>query len=184
MQEDFGFDDPRLSQVVGEWKKTISGKGGRCPCCNRFGKIYGRQINKTMARSLIWLYKQGGWVDVPNNGPKWVVRTNQLPTLRWWGLVERFNDVSPKLYFRHIEETVKKHSGTWRVTPLGEAFAENDVQIAKKVYTYNNAEEIWFSPEMVYITSCFKVKFDYTEMMREEFNDESPREREQSGIRF
>ena len=146
-----------LNKLRSDWRKTIEGDGGTCPCCDRWGRVYGRGINKTMARSLIWLahHSQGEkWVDVPLLAPRWLVRSNQLPTLRWWGLVQRLDTDDPQ----------QKHSGFWRATTLGLQFAANEVQVPKKAFTYNAAVE-YFGEEMVRISDCVE-RFSYEDVMR------------------
>ena len=145
-----------------QWRKTIEHDGGNCPVCDRWGRIYARGINKTMAHSLIWLCHskkdEDGWTDIPTNGPRWLVRSNQLPTLRWWGLVERKLNNDPK----------NKHSGMWRATKLGEDFVHGKVKIPEKAYTYNGEVEV-MSPNLIEISECFKDYFDYREMMKNYF---------------
>jgi hypothetical protein len=138
------------------WREAIEGDGGHCPCCDRWGKIYPRSLNVTMARSLIWLAHHSAnwdWVDVPKSAPRWLVRSNQLPTLRWWGLVERHGNDDP----------TKRHSGLWRVTERGDLFAQNRLQVPKKVYTYN-ADVKSFSDELITIRDCVE-SFDYSAVM-------------------
>jgi len=138
------------------WRAIINDDGGHCPCCDRWGKIYPRSLNETMAQSLVWLANQsadGAWVDVPKTGPRWLVRSNQLPTLRWWGLVER----------RATDDNTKKHSGLWRATEKGVLFAQNRLLVPKKVYTYN-AEVEYFGKELVSIQDCTE-SFDYSAVM-------------------
>jgi hypothetical protein len=145
-----------LDKLRSAWRVVIDGEGGRCPCCDRWGKVYPRSLNETMAQSMIWLAKQsanGDWVDIPQRGPRWLVRSNQLPTLRWWGLVERLD----------TEDKTKKHSGFWRATEKGILFAQNRLQVPKKVYTYN-AEVEGFSEELVTIQDCVDF-FDYSSVM-------------------
>lgn len=143
------------------WRKTIHGKGGNCPCCERFGKVYARALNKTMVESLKWLADQNTakglreWIDVPNTAPKAVLRSNQLASLRWWGLVERqLPDPGDKK---------AKHSGMWRVTLRGMDFVEGRLLVPKKVSTYNG-EVVSTSDEMVSITSLFPG-FNYSAVM-------------------
>lgn len=145
-----------LSGLRAVWRTVIEDEGGHCPCCDRWGKVYPRSLNETMARSLVWLAHNsanGDWVDVPRRAPRWLVRSNQLPTLRWWGLVERLD----------TEDKAKKHSGLWRATPRGVMFAQNRLQVPKKVYTYN-AEVEGFSEELVTIKDCIE-QFDYSAVM-------------------
>jgi len=150
------------------WREIIEHEGGYCPVCNRWGKIYARSINSTMAYSLIWLCgakrNDEGWVDVPNSGHTRVLRSNQLPTLPWWGLVER----------RASSDIKVKHSGLWRPTELGVKFAQGKVKVPKKVYTYNGEVEA-SSDELTGIYECFETFFDYHAVMNTYFpqNQES-----------
>jgi hypothetical protein len=144
-----------------KWNEDIHGDGGHCPVCERWGKIYKRNINRTMAMSLLWLNQNSlwenderQWVDVPKTAPRWLVRSNQLPTLAWWGIVERAPSNDKSL----------KHSGLWRPTAIGDAFAMGKVSIRRGVFTYNNKVQ-GFTNERVYIHECFKTRFDYEEVM-------------------
>jgi len=148
-----------MEKLRGVWRGTIETSGGHCPVCDRWGKIYARPINRTMARSLIWLCyatpDDAGWVDVPKIGPRWVVQSNQLPTLRWWGLVERKNNEG---------ETKTKHSGLWRPTPEGLDFVHNNTRVPKQVFTYNDTVQ-GYGTETVTIRDCFTDNFDYNATM-------------------
>jgi len=146
-----------LKKLRSEWRSVIEADGGTCPCCSRWGKVYPRNINETMARSLIWLCNapsKNGWVDVPSHAPRWIVRSNQLPTLRWWELVER----------AHSTDEKKKHSGLWRPTELGRSFAEGKIAIPKTVYTYAGEREK-YGEATVFIRECFGSHFSYQEVM-------------------
>jgi hypothetical protein len=160
------FGDQLISDLRSDWQKTIEHDGGHCPVCDRWGKIYGRNINKTMAVSLIWLASaqpdEEGWIDVPIKAPRWVIRSNQLPTLKWWGLVERKpNDKDAK----------NKHSGMWRATEQGKRFARRDSMVPRRAFTYND-EVLGFSTDEIYIDQCFKDQFDYQEIMNLYFVNE------------
>ena len=111
-----------------------------------------------MARSLIWLVNARanapGWVDVPETAPRWLVRSNQLPTLRWWDLVERIPSTDPDF----------KHSGLWRATALGRAFYNGTAVLPQFVYTYDGEVERFEGPDIT-IAECFGKKFSYAEVM-------------------
>lgn len=143
-----------LQNAKNIWNAAIYGKGGHCPCCGRFGKVYSRKINSTMAKSLIWLAKSPDWVDVPNTAPKSIVRSNQLPTLRWWGLVERKPSGDPK----------QKHSGIWRVTQSGRDFSNGLINLPQTVNTYAGTP-VSFGGPRIKIGQCFKTYYDYQEVM-------------------
>jgi len=155
---DPGESSTDMQLARADWRKTIQGGGGVCPCCDRWGKVYARSINKTMARSLIWLAHHsadGTWMDVPKTAPKWLLRSNQLATLRWWGLVQR----------KPSADDEDKHSGMWRATKAGKAFANNEIAVPKKAFTYNGEVE-GFSEETITVDKCVE-RFNYHEVMEE-----------------
>jgi hypothetical protein len=143
------------------WKKTITGDGGDCPCCDRWGKMYQRGINRTMAGGMVWLAQMtadGEWIDAPHQGPHWMVRSNQYQTMRWWGLCER---CAP------LPGEDKKFSGFWRITDLGKQWTNNKVKVPKYVWTYDNTV-IKFEGPMVGIDEIFE-DFSYNAVMKTKF---------------
>lgn len=151
------FEVALLNRLRGQWRTTAENGGGRCPCCDRWGRVYKRNINETMARSLIWLCgapAENGWVNVPAHAPRWLIRTNQLPTLRYWDLVQRASAMGSD----------KKHPGLWRPTQLGRVFARDEVSMPKTVYTYNDQREK-YGDEVIRISECFGSHFSYKELM-------------------
>lgn len=153
-----------LEQLRQSWKATIHGDGGKCPCCERFGKVYARGINETMANSLRWLYNKNNekglreWIDVPNTADKEVLRTNQLATLRWWGLVERMTPPPDE------KKNKTKHSGMWRITLKGLDFVEGRADVPRQVFTYN-AEPVGFSDDKTTFAACKGKAFDLKSVM-------------------
>jgi hypothetical protein len=150
-----------------KWRRTAEAGGGHCPVCERWGMVYARTLNRTMVKSLIWLCQEyvrkgSAWIDVPNTAPRFVIRSNQLPVLTSWGLVER----CPK----DSKEGGAKHSGLWRPTEKGYQFYDRKIKVPKKAIAYNNKIE-GFSKEEVYIDECFKTFFDYNEAMGRNFDD-------------
>lgn len=142
-----------LKRLRNMWRETINNTGGICPVCDRWGKTYPRSINKTMAQSLIWLCSKPGWVDIPATAPRDVIKSNQLPTLRWWGLVERLPS----------NTGAKKHSGVWRATHRGRSFVAGYLAIEKTVVTYKG-EVIARSDERIHISQIHS-EFNYSEVM-------------------
>lgn len=118
------FSQAEIAKARKRWSETIKGDGGHCPVCDRWGRIYARHLNRTMVKSLLWLIgaplDDEGYADVPRDAPRFVVRSNQLSTLKWWNMVES-----------------KEHdSGRWRATEFGKKFAVGDVQAQRTVFTY------------------------------------------------
>jgi len=136
--------------------------GLRCPCCGKYARRYRRPFNSTMAGSLCWLVAASekspdGWVHVPSTAPRWLLGSNQLPSVRWWGLVERSDeDPEPRL----------KHHGMWRPTPKGIDFAWGRVSVPLKAVTYDG-ELLDYEGEAVFIGELTGKNFDYEEIMKD-----------------
>ena len=136
--------------------------GTHCQCCGRWSQIYDHSLNKAMVRSLGWLVRASsesrlgvgnGWVDVPNSAPKWLTRTNQLPTTANWRLCERMANDDPK----------KKKSGIWRPTEKGKAFMSGEILIPARVATlFGNV--VAYSREMISVNSVLP-NFSYAALM-------------------
>ena len=146
-----------LADLRGNWRAVIEADGGHCPCCDRWGKVYRRNLNASMARALIWLVNQpdrgDGWVHVPSSAPAWMLRTQQLPTLHLWGLVNDF----PR-------ETKLASSGLWQATPAGVEFAHNRSTVSKYVYVYNNELQDKGGVD-ISIIDALGNKYNYHEIM-------------------
>lgn len=159
-----------LEQLRAAWKSTIHGDGGACPCCDRFGKVYARAINETMAKSLQWLYNKNNekglreWIDVPNSAGTEVLRTNQLSTLRWWGLVERMTPPPDE------KKNKTKHSGMWRITLKGMDFVEGRTTVPRQVFTYN-ADVVGFSEDITTYEQCKDRHFNLKQTMEQTYKE-------------
>ena len=162
------FNLNKTAREAREYVQQNRDEGVRCPCCDRFAKIYSRGINSTMASGLIWLVQawesgtrlhsvEDVWGDVANTAPRWLVRSNQLPSLRWWGLLVR-PDVK--------SGSTTKHSGLWGPTEKGMRFAKGRCQVASHVLTYNG-QPVGFEGDLVHITECLEENFNYKEIMGE-----------------
>ena len=133
--------------------------GVHCPCCGKYTRRYKRKFNATMARSLFWLVSayrsESTWIDVPKNAPRWLVRSNQLPTIRWWNLAQRPKDTNdPDL----------KHSGLWKPTKQGIDFVDLRLKVFNTAVTYDgNVEKL--TGTLVSIEDTLGTKFSYAEMM-------------------
>lgn len=147
-----------LDDAQEQFNDAIHGDGMRCPCCQRWGKVYGYGVNATMARALIWLYFKAGngdWVNIQTESPSWILRTKSLSTLKHWGLIER----KPK-----DDDADVKHSGIWRITTSGVLFVENKLSIHKKVFIFDDTIQ-GYSKDFVTIMDCLGENFSYSELM-------------------
>jgi hypothetical protein len=158
------FGDNALQTLRGMWRDTIEGEGGRCPCCDRWGKINALSISETLALSLLWLSRQpvddDGFVNVPACAPAWVLRTKTYSTLQHWGLIIKVD---------RNEDKTKRSDGFWQVTSKGLAFLKGEISVPKKVFIYDNTIQ-GFSQEEIYFRNCFGKHFDYQQVMSDSFN--------------
>ena len=169
-------DEQKLLALLREhWGLKIEGLGGYCPVCDRWGKIYPRSLNSAMARGLLWLVKQqprsDGWIEVAEIAPRWMLRTPQFASLKYWGLVATMPvDKGSKV----------KSSGLWQVTDKGRAFAHQQLTVHKYVHVYNDTA-LGLDGDQVYITDCLGDKYDYQQIMGGYFYDDTGSESEEEG---
>jgi hypothetical protein len=130
-----------------------------CPCCRKYARAYSRNFNGTMAKGLIWLVQQWSihqtWIDVPKTAPRWLVRSNQLPTVRWWGLAKRPAE---------SRNSTLKHSGLWEPTQKGIDFVLKKIKIPLQARTYDGKVTDLVGKE-VSIVDTLGIKFDYLQLM-------------------
>ena len=159
----FDSEEKYSLKEIREYIKGNVDDGIRCPCCGKYVRRYKRRFNSTMAKSLIWLVQQSKnnqWIDVPNFGPDWLIRSNQLPTTRWWGLIERPREDEDQ----KVLEKDLKHSGSWRPTKKGIAFAYNRISIPNTAVTYDGTVEALTGKD-IKIEDTVGVNFSYSEIM-------------------
>lgn len=147
-----------LDQLRREWSSIIDGEGGRCPCCDRWGKIYAHRITGSMAATLRWLCEQspnGEWVNMPEHAPRWALRGYQFASLEKWGLLER-----NRLTKKEADENDTKHSGYWRPTDAGREFSDGTLAVPQIAFVYNNSV-LRFSEKYVFFNDCLGKKFSY-----------------------
>lgn len=137
-----------------------SREGVICPCCEQRAQLYRRKFSAAMARSLIWLYRQGAerrFVHVNNNAPRWVLTFGgYFALMRHWALIEP----------QPNEDTDKRTSGRWRITPLGVEFVLKRRVIPSHVHLYANRVVGWSDTTMT-IGQALGAAFDYAELMGE-----------------
>jgi len=148
-----------LEQARDWLQRRASQKGSKCPCCGGFTRFYKRRINKTMARCLGWLAQASGpdleWVNVPKKAPRWLVRSNQLATLRHWKLVEK----------QAVTDSKVKSSGIWRPTKQGYEWATGVIEIPKFVVLYKGNTLACYGPPHSFKEAIESDIFDYEEVM-------------------
>lgn len=127
----------------------------KCPCCDQTVKVYKRQINRGIARSLGRMYqlKGLGWVHVPTMIG---ARSREEGKLAYWGLAEESTE--PR------EDGGR--AGWWRVTPRGERFIRGKIRVPKYAYTYNTHCLELDDSKTVSFKECLGEKFDLSILMQ------------------
>lgn len=153
-----------LKEAKEKFQEDIKEKQSICPCCDRSAKVYSLTLNNSRIASLVWLHgagltKEGGWVNVPKSGNVEVLRTNQLSSLKHWGLIQ----------VKINKDAKNKSSGIWRVTELGRSFLRGRKHIPTKVWIYNDERQKFG----VALTNMKHVdeNFNYEATMADSFKD-------------
>ena len=150
------WEEERVSGFL----ESIKAEGSNCPTCKRYAKIYRRKLNSTMARGLIWLWREGGYEQRLyvnfSKMPPFLLKSNQLASNRWWGLVERAPNDDPAI----------KHSGMWRLTILGRNFVKGFCTVRSHIWHYNS-EVLSLDGDLINIQEALGKHFNYSEMMAE-----------------
>ena len=127
--------------------------GIACPCCGQYAKVYNRKFNANMARFLISLFRRHEeleWVHYR----KCNFTGRDYPYVSLWGLAET----------NCSDETTKRMSGFWRLTPNGRLFVQGRIRVPSHCYLYNN-EALHFSDTWTTIREALGKKFNYAELM-------------------
>ena len=134
------------------------GKLHTCPVCDQKCKIYKYKIDSGMSYSLLWMVKQtqGGWIDMPKEATRTVLRCRKHGRMAHWGVVEAKPSEA---------DTTKKDSGLWRPTSTGIDFAMRRITLPKYVWLYHN-HVVQTSEEQTDIIEALGDNFDYSELMQ------------------
>lgn len=148
-----------VKELKALWMQTIEGRGGCCPVCGQFGKIYKTRLRATLVLGLKWMADHAGkdgWVNVQSSGPRWMLRGKTYSLLTHWGFVESGG----------------AKSGHWRVTPLGRDFINGQVLAPEAVYIYDN-KLMAVSEKTVTLRQSLEIQFDFDELMSAQFKWEN-----------
>ena len=151
-----------LGEAIAQTRAAMTTKDAeRCPCCRQLVKLYCRKLNASQARALLWLVREAGpdrqWVNTSRDAPRFIVKTNQLGTVAYWGLVEP----------QQNEDKAKRTSGVWRPTPAGVDFAMGRTSIPSHCYCYNQTCWGFWKPRVT-IQKALGERFDYQKLMEGE----------------
>ncbi len=111
------------------WLRERVNEGARCPCCTQWSQCYWRSINAGMAVGAVRLYRwqlshPGEFAHLPSVVGR---RSAEEAKLRYWSLIEE-------------EPSVREdggHTGRWRLTAAGMAWARGDTLLPRYVKVYD-----------------------------------------------
>jgi len=138
-------------------------EGTRCPCCDKFVKIYRRKFNSGMALTLIHIYQaarktNNEWLNVAHHMldkiPNWI--PYDYGKLVWWDLLKK-----------HPGKTDDGNSkGLYRITRKGAQFVKKQIKIRSHAIEYmSNVQD--FDGDQISIEQALGKKFNYNELMQE-----------------
>jgi len=163
------LDDEERAAMVSIQRKMrpLMDIGVICPCCRRKCKVYKQRISSTMAATLYWMHRRskkngGKYIRMSRVAPKWAVAAPERARLAKWGLI--------KAKPLGGEKGRLKNSGKWKITQKGIDFCKGKIAVEKYVWLLNNVV-IERSEETTDLQSCLSNKFDYSALMRGEYDD-------------
>jgi len=160
------------NQTVEDAKKFLRENyvdGCECPTCGQYVKLYDYKLFATSALALIRLYnqtKETKRLDPSHDGffhiskyaeaTKEYARAPHFAELRFWGMIE------PAVN----NDTTKKSSGYWRITPIGEQFVKGRSTVKSRILVFNNKFQGFSDKsEDITIRQALGNKFDYLELI-------------------
>jgi hypothetical protein len=161
------------------FEAALFGKGKKCPCCDRFVKVYKRKFNSAMGRALIILYRHYNspmgmklgpeeWVHFPTLLMGKGAQRSDEGKLAIWGLVEKLSG---------LRDDGSKRNGFYRITDLGRKFARSEIDLPAHAFLYYGGQVLGFSDgdkypkALVRIGDVFGKSFNYREMMEAPYGE-------------
>jgi hypothetical protein len=144
------------------WNDPVREKGQDCPTCGRLLKVYHRRLSRSMARSLVRLYRLT--LASANHQKFFHVKQfdkekarGEFGVLSSWGLVEE----APN------NDRFKKTSGMWAITPYGTDFVLLRESLPQYVILKWRSGMLGYSGPMVNVKDCLEHgnHFKYDELM-------------------
>ncbi len=136
--------------------------GVRCPTCDHNVKVYHRNFNSGMARTLLYIYLEARrsnneWLNVLHYcTEEYDYVAGEIGKLIWWGLVEKHSDKADD----------GNSNGMYRMTRKGAQFVKGKITIPEYATEYMS-KVLKFDGREIAIYQAFDNNFDYNELMRE-----------------
>lgn len=140
-----------------EHVRTHRHDGVRCPCCDRYVKVYARKISHDQVVFLAELYRRARIAARGTGDPYQQtidartitnLRGGDYSKLQLWELIHR---VAP---------------GHWRITRKGRAFLAGRIAIPRYAYVLDG-QLLHYGSDTVTVAACIRTTFDLDEALAE-----------------
>lgn len=148
-------------ETISEAKTYINNnikEGSRCPCCNKFVKLYRRRMNGSSVSALIKLnnlHRMNGYNKYFHSSKEYLNFAGDFAKLAHWDLIEAMPN----------DDKDKSHSGYWKITEKGIAFVNGSITVPSHILLYN-AKCYGVEGDEVSIKDILGTKFSYEELMK------------------
>lgn len=147
--------------------RRMAEKGGECPCCDQYVKIYRRNLNSGMANVLLRVHRyflrhpDHEWLHVSKFLAEHKIQRADEAKLCFWGLLIKQGGE---------RKDGSKRNGFYRISEKGIEFAEGRLAVPKYVWLLNNkvlgfSNGVDYPQATVTVQDALSDQFDYREIM-------------------
>ena len=147
--------DRTLAEAIHEVRSKAK-EGTRCPCCNRYVKLYKRKLSAEMVVFLIALCREykGDYLDI-RKLQRWKYQRGDYAYLAHWGLVEQQDGNAEG----------KRGSAHWKPTGAAFQFILRHTLMPSHIHMLCG-DYLGHSKNLVSVDKVLGEKFNYDELMK------------------
>jgi hypothetical protein len=158
-----------LADAQASFRDAVYDKGGDCPCCGKYAKVYIRSANGAMMLCLWALSRAAArepereWHHVRAIDSELAIRKIQCHWSSGWGAgLAKWGLILQKP--GKGKGGKSRTSGFWKMSPAGIKFLAGESRIPKEVHSYGN-DTVGWSEERVTFEEALDDKFNYEKLM-------------------
>ena len=129
-----------------------------CPCCGASNKVYKRKLSSTMTATMCAIStigEEGEWVHL-SSVPRRLIHGGEVAQLQHWKLLEQ----------KRNDNTRKRRSGMWRLTPKGYAFVRRKLRVPSHAFVCAPGDRLLgWEITTTGVVEALGNHFDYEELM-------------------
>ena len=130
-----------------------------CPCCGASNKVYKRKLSSTMTATMCaisTISEEGEWVHL-SRVPRRFIHGGEVAQLQHWKLLEQ----------KRNDNTKKRRSGMWRLTPKGYAFVRRKLRVPSHAFVCAPGDRLLgWEITTTGVVEALGNHFDYEELMK------------------